>query len=148
MGRVLLYNTQPLQYTSQPLFICELDQLPLQSMEPIIHICQIITYRSIGILSNRYFVLWQYTSNQKLLIQFCNPYRYDFIRCHYTSKFDYIIFAFLDGFISIYQLKQMKQIRRYQYHWKMITDLKTSQNILLSSSIDHTINVWNLGRNY
>jgi WD40 repeat protein len=148
MGRVLLYNTQPLQFTSQPLFTSELGQLPFQSMEPIIHICQIVTYRSIGILSNRYFVLWQYTSNQKSLIQFCNPYRYDFIRCHYTSKFDYIIFAFLDGFISIYQLKQMKQIRRYQYHWKMITDLKTSQNILLSSSIDHTIHVWNLGRNY
>jgi WD40 repeat protein len=42
----------------------------------------------------------------------------------------------------------MKQIRRYQYHWKMITDLKTNknENILLSSSIDQMINIWNLGK--
>jgi WD40 repeat protein len=58
-----------------------------------------------------------------------------------------MIFAFLDGTILIYQLNPMKQIRRYQYHWNMITDLKTSknENILLSSSIDHMINIWNLG---
>jgi WD40 repeat protein len=58
-----------------------------------------------------------------------------------------MIFAFLDGIILIYQLNSMKQIRRYQYHWNMITDLKTSknENILLSSSIDHMINIWNLG---
>ncbi|CAF0891715.1 unnamed protein product [Rotaria sordida] len=146
MGRVLLYNTQPLQFTSQPLFVSELANLPFQSMEPIIHICQVITHRAIGLLSNRYFILWQYTPNENLLIKFCNPYRYDFIRCHYNSKFDYIIFAFIDGFILIYQINQMKQIRRYHYHWKMITDLKNSkdQNLLLSSSIDHIINVWNL----
>ena len=58
MGRVLLYNTQPLQFTSQPLFISELANLPFQSMEPIIHICQVITHRAIGLLSNRYFVLF------------------------------------------------------------------------------------------
>jgi WD40 repeat protein len=117
-------------------------------MEPIIHICHVITHRSIGILSNRYFVLYQYTPNENLLLKFCNPYRYDFIRCHYNSKFDYIIFAFLDGFLLIYQLNQMKQIRRYKNHWKMITDLKTSrnENYLLSSSIDHMINIWNLGK--
>ncbi|CAF3364498.1 unnamed protein product [Rotaria sp. Silwood1] len=146
MGRVLLYNTQPLQFTSQPLFVSELTNLPFQSMEPIIHICHVITYRSIGLLSNRYFVLWQYTSEERILTKFCNPYRYDFIRCHYNSKFDYIIFAFIDGFILIYQIHQMKPIRRYHYHWKMITDLENSkdQNLLLSSSIDHVINVWNL----
>ncbi|CAF3769661.1 unnamed protein product [Adineta steineri] len=144
MGRVFLYNTQPLQFISQPLFISELTQLPFHSTEPIIHICQIGIYRSIGILSNRYFILWQYVPTEKLLLKFCNPYRYDFIRCHYISKYDYIVFAFIDGFVLIYQLNQMKQIRRYQYHWKMITDLKNNQNILLSSSLDHRINIWNL----
>lgn len=148
MGRVFLYNTQPLQYISPPLFLSELNPLPFQPMEPIIHICQILTHRSIGILSHRYFVLWQYTPNQNFLMKFCNPYRYDFIRCYYNCKYDYIIFAFIDGFILIYQLNQMKQIRQYQYHWKMITDLKTNKNetILLSSSIDHRINILNLGR--
>ncbi len=147
MGRVLLYNTQSLQYTSQPLFLSELRQLPFQPMEPIIHLCQIFNHRSIGILSNRYFVLWQYAPTENCLMKFCNPYRYDLIRCHYNSKYDYMIFAFLDGIILIYQLNPMKQIRRYQYHWNMITDLKTSknENILLSSSIDHMINIWNLG---
>jgi WD40 repeat protein len=149
MGRVFLYNTQPLQSASQPLFISELNQLPFQSMEPIIHLCHIRNSQSIGILSNRLFILWEYKSKKKFLMKFCNPYQYDFIRCHYNSKYDYIIFAFIDGFILIYQLNQMKQIRRYHHHWKMITDLKFSkdQNILLSSSIDHRINIWNFGRN-
>lgn len=149
MGRVFSYNTQPLQYTSQPLFASELSQLPFQSMEPIIHLCHITHHRSIGILSNRYFVIWQYTPHQNVLMKFCNPYRYDFIRCHYNSKYEYIIFAFIDGFMLIYQFNPLKQIRRYQSHWKMITDLKNSQdqNYLLSSSIDHLINIWNLGRN-
>ncbi|CAF2848054.1 unnamed protein product [Rotaria sp. Silwood2] len=148
MGRVLLYNTQPLQFTSQPLFVSELANLPFQSMEPIIHICHVKTHRAIGLLSNRYFVLWQYTPSENLLIKFCNPYQYDFIRCHYNSKFDYIIFAFIDGFILIYEINQMKHIRRYHYHWKIITDLENSkdQNLLLSSSIDHIINIWNLGK--
>ncbi|CAF2606103.1 unnamed protein product [Rotaria sp. Silwood2] len=131
MGRVLLYNTQPLQFTSQPLFVSELANLPFQSMEPIIHICHVKTHRAIGLLSNRYFVLWQYTPSENLLIKFCNPYQYDFIRCHYNSKFDYIIFAFIDGFILIYEINQMKHIRRYHYHWKIITDLenKTLQHL-------------------
>jgi WD40 repeat protein len=147
MGRVFLYNTQPLQYTSQPVFLSELNQLPFQSMEPIIHICHIINHRSIGILSSRYFILWQYKPNENLLIKFCNPYQYDFICCHYNYKYDYIIFGFIDGCILIYQLNQMKQIRRYQYHWKMITDLKSNknENLFLSSSIDHMINIWNFG---
>ncbi|CAM4769649.1 unnamed protein product [Rotaria magnacalcarata] len=146
MGRVLLYNTQPLQFTSQPLFISELANLPFTPMEAIIHICHVIKHRAVGLLSNRIFVLWQYTPNENTLRKFCNPYRYDFSRCHYNSKFDYIIFAFIDGFILIYQINQMKQIRRCQHHWQMITDLVNSQdqNLLLSSSIDHTINVWNL----
>jgi WD40 repeat protein len=117
-------------------------------MEPIIHICQVQTHRSIGLLSNEYFVLWQYTPNHNLLMKFCNPHRNEFIRCHYNGKFDLIIFAFIDGLILIYQINQMKQIRRYQCHWKMITDLKNSQDqtLLLSSSIDHIINIWNLGK--
>ncbi|CAF5227774.1 unnamed protein product, partial [Rotaria magnacalcarata] len=99
MGRVLLYNTQPLQFTSQPLFISELANLPFTPMEAIIHICHVIKHRAVGLLSNRIFVLWQYTPNENTLRKFCNPYRYDFSRCHYNSKFDYIIFAFIDGFI-------------------------------------------------
>lgn len=117
-------------------------------MEPIIHLCQVLTHRSIGILSHRYFVLYQYTPNENLLMKYCNPYRYDFIRCHYNSKYNYIIFAFIDGLILIYEINQMKQIRRYKNHWKMITDLKNSkdENLLLSSSIDRIINIYNLGK--
>ena len=149
IGRVLLYNTQPLQYTSQPLFLSELGPFPFQNTEPIIHLCQIFHQQSIGILSARYFLLWQYAPTAHCLMKFCNPHRYDFVRCHYNWKYDYIILAFLDGLILIYQLKQMKQIRRYQqYHWQTITDLKNSQDgkLLLSASLDQMIHVWNLGR--
>lgn len=147
MGRVLLYNTQPLKFTSQPLFVSELAQLPFQPMEAIIHLTHVTSRRAIGILSNRYFVLWQYSPNEELLLTFCNPHRYDFIRCHYIKRYNYIIFAFTDGLILIYQIDQMKQMRRYQNHWKKITDLKNNktETLLLSSSKDHIINVWNLG---
>lgn len=148
-GRVLLYNTQPLQFTSQPLFLSELRQLPFQSTEAIVHLCQIVNHRSIGILSARYFVLWQNAPTETCVMKFCNPYRYDLTRCHYNSRYDYIVLAFLDGLILIYQLHQMKRIRRYQHHWQRITDLKNSEDekLLLSASLDRTINVWNLGRN-
>lgn len=148
MGRVLSYNTQPLQVTSQPSLISELTNLPFQPMEPILHMCQVTTHRAVGLLSNRYFVLYQYTPDADILIKFCNPHRYEFIRCHYNSKFNYVILGFIDGLILIYHINQMKQIRRYQHHWKMITDLAISQdqNLLFSCSTDHLINIWNLGR--
>jgi len=147
LGRVLQFNTQSLQYTSQPIFLSELPQLPFQFNESIIHLCQIGTLQSIGILSHRYFLVWQYASNQKYTRQFCNPHRYDFKRCLYVAKYDYIVFGFFDGLVLIYQFNQMQQIRRYDQHWQMITDLKVNfnENLLLSSSIDHSMNIWNIG---
>lgn len=145
MGRVLQYNTQSLQFISQPIFISELTQLSFQSYESIIHMCDVRTHQSIGLLSNRYFLLWQYIPNEKLLLKFCNPFQYDFIRCHYHSTYDYFILALIDGVILVYQFDEMKQVRRYQCHWKQITHLKTTQTLLLSSSMDHRINIWNLG---
>jgi WD40 repeat protein len=147
MGRVLLYNTQPVQFTSQPLFVCEIAMLPFQPMEPIIDLCRVIERRAVGLLSSRYFVLWQYAPIHNVLIQLCNPHRMDFIRCHYNTRFDLIVLGFIDGLILLYNLNPMKQLRRYQSHWKTITGLQSSkqQNLLISSSLDRTINVWNLG---
>ncbi|UJR27655.1 hypothetical protein I4U23_008936 [Adineta vaga] len=144
IGRILQYNTQSLQFISQPIFTSELPQLPFHSHESILHMCDIQSHRSIGLLSSRYFLVWQYAPNEKLLLKFCNSFQYDFNRCHHHSKFDYLIFALIDGVILIYQFEQMKRIRRYQCHWQLITDLRTTQNFLLSSSMDHRINVWNL----
>ncbi|CAF0766338.1 unnamed protein product [Adineta ricciae] len=144
LGRVLQYNTQSLQFTSPPLLISELSQLSLHSHEPIIHMCDVRTQQSVGFLSDQYFLLYRYGSNEQLLLKFCNPFQYGWNRCHYQSKYDYLIFALIDGTMFIYQLNQMKQIRRYQCHWKTITDLKTTANLLLSSSLDRRLNVYSL----
>ena len=150
LGRVLLYNTQPLQYTSQPIFLSELRQLPFQQTESILHLCQIFHQQSIGILSTRYFILWQYVPVENCRMKFCNPHRYDFARCHYVCKYDYIVLAFLDGLLLIYRLNQMQLIRRYHSDWQTITDLKTShdEKLLLSASHDQIIHVYNLGRDF
>ncbi|CAF0801787.1 unnamed protein product [Adineta ricciae] len=144
LGRVLQYNTQPLQFTSSPLLISELSQLSLQSHEPIIHMCDVRTHQSVGFLSDQYFLLYRYGPNEQLSLKFCNPFQYGWNRCHYQSKYDYLIFALIDGTMFIYQLNQMRQIRRYQCHWKTITDLKATTNLLLSSSLDRRLNVYSL----
>lgn len=148
MGRALQYNTQSLQFTSPPLLISELSQLPLHSHEPIIHICNVRTHQSVGFLSDRYFLLYRYGSNEQLLLKFCNPFQYGWNRCHYQSKYGYLIFALIDGTIFIYQLNPLKQIRRYQCHWNTITDLKTTTKLLLSSSLDRQLNVYSLGTHF
>ena len=148
LGRVLQYDTQSLQFISPPLLISELSQLSLHSHEPIIHMCDVRTHQSVGFLSDQCFLLYRYGSNEQLLLKFCNPFQYGWNRCHYQSKYDYLIFALIDGTMFIYQLNQMKQIHRYQCHWKTITDLKTTTHLLLSSSLDRRLNVYSLGSHF
>ena len=147
IGRVLLYNTQPLQLTSSPLFTSEIIGLPFQPMEPIVHLCSVATQQAVGLLSSRYFVLWQHSPSEKVLVTFCNPHRHDFTRCHYNAKHDLLILACTNGLMVFYQRHSMAPVRRCQHHWNRITGLVHSKdkNLLLSSSMDHMINVWNLG---
>jgi hypothetical protein len=144
----MLYNTRPLQYISQPVLISEFVDSSFQSMDAIIHICDIHVSREVGLLSHRYFLLWQYANNENNRKQFCNPLCHDFVRCQHNARFDLIIFAFVDGSILIYRHHSMQQLRQYHVHWQKITGLILShdQVHLLSSSLDRRINVWNLGK--
>ena len=146
-GRVLLYNTQPLRYTSQPLFTSELAGLPLHPLEKIVDLCHVETERAIGLLSARCFILWQYSHSDHIRLKFCNSYNHPFNRCYSIARFRLLILTFDDGLLHIYQLPSMQQLRHYQKHWKPISSLVTSheQKYLLTSSTDHRINIWNLG---
>ena len=147
VGRVLVFNAQPFQLISQPIFLTELNELPFQSMETVIHLCQIFEQHSIAILSYRYFLVYDSSSKERIRTKFCNPFADDFVRCDYNSRFDLIIFALTNGTISFYRLKTMEQLRYFNYHWKTITGLTQSddQLYLISSSNDRKLNFWNLG---
>ncbi|CAF0910189.1 unnamed protein product [Didymodactylos carnosus] len=145
LGRVLVYNTHSIQYTSQPIFIHEIPNLPFEPTEPIIHMCHVTSHKSTGLLSERHFVLWQYSPKQTVNFDLCNPHRFDFCHCHYNSRYNYFFTGFQDGVIILWT-EAIKRLRYYHSHYKTITGLESSmkKDILISSSLDRIINVWNL----